>query len=177
MKHRTRTLLLLVLSAGLAAGCQDASTPEPELPGGAPDVEQAPELPDPQAARSVAEVWTDMRREWAAIQELAADRIRSVEKFEQMELALARLEESVVELERSSEKTGIERIQLGRSIMVLRGSMLDLDRTLAARVPGRLPESLNRVASQLWVVQEMYPEGALPGEPLPKPEGIGMPRS
>jgi hypothetical protein len=118
-----------------------------------------------------------MRREWAAIQELAADRIRSVEKFEQMELALARLEEFVVELERSPEKTGIERIQLGRSIMVLRGSMLDLDRTLAARVPGQLPESLNRVASQLWVVQEMYPEGALPGEPLPKPEGIGMPRS
>ena len=177
MNHWTRTLLCLALAAGFSAGCQDASTPEPDPSGTAPAVAQTPELPDPEPARSSGEVWSGMRGEWSTIQEIATAKTKSVEQFEQMELALGRLTELTAELERSLQMTGGERLEMGRSVLVLRGSMLDLDRTLAARVPGRLPESLNRVASQLWVVQEMYPEGALPGEPLPKPEGIGMPRS
>jgi septal ring factor EnvC (AmiA/AmiB activator) len=115
--------------------------------------------------------------EWATLQELAAARTKSVEQFEQLDAALARLKELVSELERSLDMTGHELLEMGRSIQVLRGAMINLERTLLARVPGQLPESMHVVGAQLWVVQERFPQGSLPGEPLPKPKGIGMPRS
>ncbi len=160
-------VLALASLAGLACSeaneIQEATTPEAEAT--AVEVEPAP-------ARPSGEIWLDILADWEQLKRLDAIERKSQESMDEMDVLVRSLDRHAIELQDSLDLEGTELIAFKRSVQVLQASLFQLARITEAQVPGRLPRAMKFVHAQLRVVQEKFPPGSLPGEPIEQPEGI-----
>ncbi len=160
-------VLALASIAGLACSeaneIQEATTPDQEAT--VVEVEPAP-------ARPTGEIWLDILADWEELKRLDALERKSQESMGEMDTLVRSLDRHGIELLESVDLEGTELIVFKRSVQVLQASLFQLAKITEAQVPGRLPEAMKFVHAQLWVVQEKFPEGSLPGEPIEQPQGI-----
>ena len=175
------TLILLLLGAG----CQDSGAPAAEPPEAPLDgalAEQPPadeasagETPaalEPLLARSSGEVWLDTLEEWENLKRLVATEKKTSPLFEEMDANVDRLDVLRHELRLSLELAGTERLHVDQALLVYQAAVFSLGKVVKAQIPGRLPEAMELLHSQLWAVQAYFPAGYLPGPPVPWPASV-----
>ncbi len=163
-------IALLAIAASAVWACSDAAPPGPAAED-ANEVVEVEELEEVQA-RATGVIWLEMLAEWSVIQEIGTNEQMTRELFEQLDRRVGRLDALAEEVFRSLEFESPQLVHLQRATLVLRASLMDLDDIAKAEIPGQLPEALFAASGQMWALQNYFPEGYLPGPPLPQPEGV-----